>query len=542
MQISVGLKKKTREFDLSPTGIDDASEWLVGCLSEAGAERSDCLRMRLLFEEALLNLLNHFGEETMALAVLERRQGRFCLRLMVEGKRYNPLKSEEDEEVWPASLFSVIDLHVHYSYSRGTNVVRMSMPRASMNPVLKIIIAIALGLLVGVLGNILIPDAAQEAFSDAVLAPVADMWVRLLQAVSGPVIFLTALTATFDMKRIADLGGSRVSTLARYFVISAIVVLFTMVCSRPFFPFEIEAVHANRSLLSEMLDGILQIVPGNLVEPFVSANTLQLLLIAIVTGYILASMDSRIAELRKLIEQLNSLGLVVAKLVCALVPFFVGLLLCLKMWTHDIGLLGGIWFPLALSIAISVAVLLITLLASSVRFRVSPFILARKLSGSFVDALKRGTLDFSAIDDLAGSCKRLLGVSTGYARASLPTGLFLYMPTSAVGLCVFVLYAAQVQGLNVDQAWIAAAAALSVVLAVATPPVTGANLLSFVMAFQYLGISSDAYLDVMVFDIVFGVLCIAFDQAMLQLETISQADRMGFLDEEVLRAPISDTA
>ena len=43
----------------------------------------------------------------------------------------------------------------------------------------------------------------------------------------------------------------------------------------------------------------------------------------------------------------------------------------------------------------------------------------------------------------------------------------------------------------------------------------------------------------MVFDIVFGVLCIAFDQAMLQIETISQAERMSFLNIETLRAPIS---
>ena len=111
-------------------------------------------------------------------------------------------------------------------------------------------------------------------------------------------------------------------------------------------------------------------------------------------------------------------------------------------------------------------------------------------------------------------------------------------PTSAIGICVFVLFAARAQQVPVDQLWLISATMLSVVLAVATPPMTGANLLSFVMAFAYLGISSDAFLDVMVFDIIFGVLCIAFDQAMLQIETINQAKRMGFLDEEVLRAPL----
>ena len=525
---------------MSPTGIDEASEWLVSCLNEAAAEKSDCLRMRLLFEEALLNLRGRFGGETPARVVLEGRHGRFRVRLMVEGERYNPLKSEEEQEDWPASLFSVIDLHVHCSYSRGTNVVRISMPRASMNPVLKIAIALVAGALIGLLGNVAIPDGMQEAVSDAVLAPIADMWVRVLQAISGPVIFLTALTATFDTKRISELGGSRVSVLVRYFAISAVVVVFTMLCSRPFFPLEIEAVHVSRGVLTDVLSGVLQVIPENLVEPFATANTPQLLLIAIVTGYLLASMDARIGELKRLISQLNALGLVVAKQVCALVPFFVGVLLCLKMWTHDTALLGAIWFPLVLATAISVVVLLVTLLVVSMRYRVNPLVLARKLSGPFVDGLKRGTLDFSIVDDLAGSCKRLLGIDAGFARASLPTGLFLYMPISAVGLCVFVLFAAQIQGLSIDQMWVVSAAALSVVLAVATPPVTGANLLSFVMAFSYLGIASDAMLDVMVFDLVFGVLCIAFDQAMLQLETINQAERMGFLDQDALRAPVAN--
>jgi hypothetical protein len=90
--------------------------------------------------------------------------------------------------------------------------------------------------------------------------------------------------------------------------------------------------------------------------------------------------------------------------------------------------------------------------------------------------------------------------------------------------------------MQIDQVWLVAAAVLSVVLAVATPPLAGANLLSFIMAFMYLGIPDSAILAVMVFDILFGELCIATDQAMLQLETVRQAELLGFLDEEVLRA------
>ena len=537
MRVDVKFKTRSHSFDLSAANIDRASEWLVENLKEMGIGKQDVLRMRLLFEEALLDIADHCGKETEAEAYLEKRLGRYRLRLLTRGEKFNPLSLKAAEDDWSQSLFSVIDLHATYSYSMDTNVLRLAIPRSQMNPVLKIGIAILIGAIVGILGNILIPDTVEEAFSETVLHPIADMWVRLLQAISGPVIFLTALTATFGTKRIADFGGSRVTMLARYFAISTCVVAFTMLCSYPLYPVDKTAFEFNGGTLSDILDRVLQFVPGNLLEPFSTANTPQLLLIAIVTGFVLAALGPQVKELNAIIQQLNLLGLAVAKQVCAFVPFFVGLLLCLKMWTHDTALLDKIWVPLALAAAISIFAFLVVLLLTSARFHVKPLLLMRKLHGPFVDALKRGTLDFSAVDELAASTERLLGVNGEFGRATLPQGLFLYMPTSGVGICVFVLFAAQTQQLSVDQVWFLAVAVLSVILAVATPPVTGANLLSFVVAFSYLGISNDAFLDVMVFDIIFGVLCIALDQAMLQIETINQAEHMGFLDLKVLQAP-----
>ena len=534
------FKKNSMSFHLDGDSIDRASEWLAREMTEMGMARSDRLRTRLLLEEALVDLSKHFGVEQEADVLVEKRFGRARLHLRTKGEQFNLLGSENDPErdEYSYSLFSALGLRIQYSYELGVNVLRISLPRSSTNLVLKIGIAIVVGAMIGVIGNALIPDALQEAISDTVLTPLANMWVRLLQAISGPVIFLTALMGTLSMKRVTEFGGSRLSTIARYFAVGALVIAFTMACSLPIFSPDIDITHANRQVLGNTLDQILQIVPENLIAPFLSANTLQLLLIAIVTGVILGALGTQVSGLSAIIRQLNILGLTVAQHAGMFVPVFVGLLLCLKIWTHDIELLGGIWVPLVLAAAISAAVLLITILITSAHMRVSPLLLARKLKGPFINTLKRGTLNFASVDDLADSCKRLLGVNGEFAKATLPQGLFLYMPTSGVGIFVFVLFAAQTQQIEIDQMWLLSAAVLSVVLAVATPPLTGANLLSFIVAFTYLGIQDGAMLDVMVFDIVFGVLCMALDQAMLQLETIRQAKHMGFLDESVLHAPL----
>ena len=171
----IRFDNRSYSFDLSATSIDKVSEWLDSNLQEAGADKSDRLRMRLLVEEALLNMADHFGEDHKGTAKLERRQGRHRLRLIVEGSRFNPLKpaTENNDEDWSMSLFSVIDMNVQYAYSMGANVLRLSMPRPSRNPVLKIVNAILIGTTIGILGNLLIPNAFQEAFTDMVLYPIS---------------------------------------------------------------------------------------------------------------------------------------------------------------------------------------------------------------------------------------------------------------------------------------------------------------------------------------------------------------------------------
>lgn len=521
-------------FRLSPGEIDRFSDWLEERLSDMKTDRRDRMKIRLLTEEIFLRMRERFGEEAAADVCIERRFARWQLRIETEQEPFNPL-SETGNTLgdWNSSLLTAVELTPRYTYTWGKNVFRLALPGKKMNPVLMIGIAILAGLAVGLAGKFLLPDSFRLLATEAFFSPLYEIWLRILNALSGPVIFLMVVTTVLNTKGITRQGGNKSYVLARYFLFSILASCFALFCVYPFFLKYIGQFRLSRQILGEMLRSF-NFFPDHLFEPFTSSNTPQLIFVALVLGSAMLAAGDRVAELRELTRQVNMIGLQLAKWVSLLVPFFTGAFLALEIWQGQTDVLAQMWQPLALSLILTAALLLAAVLCSSARLRLSPLSALGKLWGPFRLALKTGSLDAS-FDEAERCCVRRLGIDPSYAKISLPQGLVLYMPVNIVGVIVFALYAAQAYRLSLEPARVLAATVFVVVLFVATPPVPGANLLAFTVLFAWLGIPSAALIDAMIFDIVFGIVAAAGNLMMLQLETCLQAKRFGLLDLSKLR-------
>ena len=530
------VESQHRTFTLCDRDIDLISEWLDDYQKELGLERKNRYRVRLLIEEALVNMSRHFGKDKEVRVFIDKRLFRRPrIRLEVRGERFNPLGAiNDDADDWSQLIFSSVGLRPQYVHALDSNYLTLALPVPPINPVLKIALAILIGAMLGFLGHLVIPLDIRDSITSVVLGPIYNMWVRLLSAISGPIIFITALTTTLNTKRITDQGGSNFVLILCYFALTAVVLIFAMLCGRLFFPLGAILTDTTKALLAHLLDSVLNIVPSDLIQPLSTANTPQLLLVAFISGNVLVQLGNQVDELQRLVREANMVGLTIAKWTGQLVPFFVGLFLCLEIWNSQYELLMTIWKPLVVSIVVSLIAILVGVHIISVFMHVNPILLISKLKGQFWEVFKTGSLD-SSFDELAASCEKLLGIGKEYAKAALPQGLNLYMPISVVGIYVFSVFVARSQHIRVDQIWLIRASVMAIVLFVATPPVAGANLLAYVAFFSYLGIADSALMDAMLFDIVFGVFANAANLTMLQLETILQSSRAGFLDEEVLR-------
>ena len=533
-------RSRMEKLTLCMEDIDRFSEWLGVAQAHIGVDRKNRIRVCLLMEEVLLQMRDVLGEEAGLSASCDIRFGRLRLRVQVMGRPYNPLGDVDSEfGAWDCSLRTAIGLLPQYSYENGANTLRLVLPNAQMNPVLRIAIAIVLGVMIGLAGIALIPEDIRTLIVDIVLEPTYEMWSRLLNAISGPIVFCTVVTTMFNTRSIDERGGSSMWVIARYFLLSVLVVLVALVCALPFFGVELVDLELSPQLGKQVYRLVAAVIPANIIDPLVESNTSQLLFLAFVLGYVLMRLGERTALLRQGIQEANIIGLDLARAVSWLVPVFTEVFLCLELWQGRTGLLRGMWRPLVIAIGIAAVILVLSELVLARRLHVRPARLMLKLWPAFAAAMRTGSLDGS-FAEVQSSSTDSLGINADYLKVGLPQGLVLYMPNSAVGTIVFTLFVTRASSvLGANLLWYASAIIMTVVVFVATPPVPGANLLAYVVLFQTLGIPDEALLDAMVFDIVFGIFAGAANQAMLQLEMTLQASKLGLCDLDVLRGPVA---
>ena len=90
-------------------------------------------------------------------------------------------------------------------------------------------------------------------------------------------------------------------------------------------------------------------------------------------------------------------------------------------------------------------------------------------------------------------------------------------------------------GVAITPAWMVTAAIISVVLAIAAPPIPGAALTCYTILFMQLSIPNDAIAVIIALNIILEFVATAANLFCLQSEMVYISDALDLLDEECLR-------
>lgn len=197
------------------------------------------------------------------------------------------------------------------------------MNKLMKNITFQVVMAIIFGVLIG---------HYFPAFGQS-LKPFGDTFIKLIKMVIGPIVFLTIVTGVAhvgDVKQVGKIGGKALIYFEIVTTIALIIGMLVMNIVQPGAGFDMTqfgAVDISKYTSADYAkpgvgfgDFIVSIIPDTFISAFTSGNLLQILLIALLTGFALASMGDHGRAVLGPCERLTGIFFKIIKFIMYLAP------------------------------------------------------------------------------------------------------------------------------------------------------------------------------------------------------------------------------
>lgn len=531
------MPSRSKDYTLTSAAVDEIADDIQSFLVENKTARRDALRARLTMEEVLLRILEQSPEGLPLKLTLTKFLGRVNITLRYGGPPLDPTVPEDDDKGWSGRILKNLGLSPVWSWSRGRNQVQLRSPKAENgSSIINLLIAVVAAVVIGSVSGA-VPTALRTGLDQILLLPFFNAYLGLINTVAC-LLILTAVAS--GVSGIGDTGAlGRVSRvmfprfLGKPFLIAAIALAVGI----PVFRLTYSTSAGGISQLSAISEMIFNIVPRNLVEPFLTGNTLPIIFLAALLGVVLLLLGERVRTVAACIDEVGSVTQTMMEQICRLIPLFVFVSVLRQFWSGGLARMLELWKPFCMILAVCIVITVIKLVLVSLRTKASMLLILRKLlPPTFIAFTTASSLAaFSACNE---TCRKQMGIDASLLDFGFPIGMVTFMPASVVLFSLLPLSLAEIYGLSVDLPWFLMAGFLAAILSIAVPPTPGAGLTCYGIIFAQLGIPGEAMLLAVAMDVALDYFNTALNVLNLQLELTGQADILHILDRETLYQPI----
>jgi aerobic C4-dicarboxylate transport protein len=164
------------------------------------------------------------------------------------------------------------------------------------------------------------------------MKPLGDAFIKLVKMVIGPIIFCTVVTGIAgmqDMKKVGRVGGK---ALLYFEVVSTFALVLGLIATHVLKPgagFNVNvatldgksvASYAAQAHSQSTVDFLMHIIPSTIVDAFAQGEILQILLVAMLFGSVLATIGARGKPVTDFVESISHVLFGVVRIVTKLAP------------------------------------------------------------------------------------------------------------------------------------------------------------------------------------------------------------------------------
>lgn len=494
-------------FTTDSRGIGRATDFIRSVLSKNGIKGKENSKKILAAEEALGELAAH-ADENSSLTVISRSfLGTSTFELSAAGQSIDIQQNMTPSipDYWAVSdtairenlrslILSSMWRDLKYKYKDGINIMQLTFTSSSHVLILTLG-AMICALLAGILLSLTGAEKLIYLLDSNFLTPVKNMYMNALKMISSPVVFFSIVVCFSRQSNPLGLGKIGMKIIALYMVTTLIAtaeglgVFFIFRPGNPssmaYISGEIPGVLSKVEKIS-FKNMITEIIPQNILSPFINGNMIQILFLAVITGLAVGLIGDYSRRLSDLFEGCNELFLKIVSIIMHFTPLAVfcsifslvlktGPLLLLSV----LSMLGTFVSGLCMMIIVYCMLMLLA--------GINPLFFFRRYLPYMIQVFALASSNASISLNME-ACKKELGIDSKIYSLSIPLGATINMDGTCVLLAVQTLMLAQIYGVIVPASAIITLALSIIVMSIGAPGVPGAGLVILSMLLSLIGV------------------------------------------------------
>ena len=407
-----------------------------------------------------------------------------------------------------------------------------------------IFIALLTGAIFGILIHYFIPEGyfRDTILINGILYVLGNGFILLMQMMFVPLVFCALVCGAMAIGDTKTLGTVGVKTIIFYLITTALAVCLALSVASLINPgLGMHETVSDTSAAVEtttinFADTLLNIIPKNIFNSLANGDMLPVIVFALFTGILLASMSNRVSTVANFFSQFNDIMMEMTTAVMKVAP--VGVFCLIAKTFAGIGFdafvpmlkyMGSVILALALQCFVVYQVLLFLFT------RLNPFRFIRKffpvMTFAFSTSTSNATIPLS-IDTLF----KKIGVSKRISSFTIPLGATINMDGTSIMQGVAVIFIAQAYGIDLTPSALATVVATATVASIGTAGVPSVGLVTLSMVLTSVGLPTEGIALIMGIDRILDMLRTAVNITGDAVCTTIIARQQGAFKKEVFDA------
>lgn len=458
-------------------------------------------------EDVLSSLINHSSpSEDLSIKIFSYF-GNISVRILCKGTAFgiDELQNqyvfadldEDEENVIQELIAKVLGDNISINHKNGINHVQINVKKSPYRQLINTLFALIGGIVFGLLLKNVLSDEINLMLVNSLFSPVYTMFLNALKMIVGPLVLFSIASSISEFDNLRSLGKIAGKVMLMYVFTSFLAIITGRIAYfiAPIGNSELmnmvsqNAAAVTPSVSVSLKNTIMNIIPNNIISPFLNGDMLQIIFMAVLLG-----VGTSLFHNEKLNEAVKIINGLMSKITAVIISFMPIAVLCsmTKMIvTIDMSNIVSVfaWVPvcyLGHFMMIAVYMLLMVVLTG-----LNPLKFLKKFSGVMLTGFSTASSNATMPSSMK-ACDEKLGIASRIYSFSIPLGATINMDGSCVTLIITAFYMARIFGVEINGSELFTIFMMIMVLSMGAPGVPGGNLICISILLPCIGIPSDA--------------------------------------------------